>query len=140
MVVDVFSRKVVGWALGATVARVLVEEARTMAVGRRQPSPGLLHHSDRGSQYAGHDYQALLQTYGLQCRMSRKGNWWDHAVVERVFGTLKREWTHDRHCRTRQEAKAAVMEYSEMFYQSHRRHSTLGYVSPNAFEAQAQVA
>jgi putative transposase len=140
VVVDLFSRKVVGWALAATLASSLVEEALTMAVGRRQPSPGLLHHSDRGSQYAGHAYQALLQTHEFQCSMSRKGNCWDNAVVERFFGTLKREWTDGRRFLTRQEAKAAVIEYIEMFYNSHRRHSTLGYLSPNAFEAQATVA
>lgn len=140
VVLDLFSRKVVGWALEATLASVLVEEALKMAVGRRQPAPGLLHHSDRGSQYAGHDYQALVQTYAFQCSMSRKGNCWDNAVVERFFGTLKREWTDARRFLTRQEAKAAVIEYIEMFYNSHRRHSTLGYLSPNAFEAQANVA
>ena len=140
VVVDLFSRKVVGWALQATLASVLVEEALKMAVGRRQPSPGLLHHSDRGSQYAGHDYQALLQAHEFQCSMSRKGNCWDNAVVERFFGTLKREWTQARSFLTHQEAKAAVIEYIEMFYNSHRRHSTLGYVSPNEFEAQTRGA
>ncbi len=140
VVLDLFSRKVVGWALEATLASALVEEALTMAVGRRQPPPGLLLHSDRGSQYAGYDYQALLQTYEFQCSMSRKGNCWDNAVVERFFGTLKREWTHDRSFLTRQEAKATVIEYIEMFYNSHRRHSTLGYLSPNAFEVQAKAA
>jgi len=140
VVVDLFSRKVVGWALEATLASVLVEEALKMAIGRRQPLPGLLHHSDRGSQYAGHDYQALLQAHECQCSMSRKGNCWDNAVVERFFGTLKREWTHERSFLTRQEAKAAVIEYIEMFYNSHRRHSTLGYLSPNEFEAQARGA
>ncbi len=140
VVLDLFSRKVVGWALEATLASVLVEEALKMAVGRRQPAPGLLHHSDRGSQYAGHDYQALVQAYKFQCSMSRKGDCWDNAVVERFFGTLKREWTDDRSFLTRQEAKAAVIEYIEMFYNSHRRHSTLGYLSPNAFEVQAKVA
>jgi len=140
VVLDLFSRKVVGWALEATLASALVEEALTMAVGRRQSPPGLLLHSDRGSQYAGDDYQALLQTYEFQCSMSRKGNCWDNAVVERFFGTLKREWTHDRSFLTRQEAKATVIEYMEMFYNSHRRHSTLGYLSPNAFEVQAKAA
>lgn len=140
VVVDLFSRKVVGWALAATLASPLVEAALTMAVGRRQPPPGLLHHSDRGSQYAGDDYQALLQRDEFQCSMSQKGDCWDNAVVERFLGTLKREWTHDRQFPTRQEAKAAVIEYIEMFYNSHRRHSTLGYLSPNAFEAQAKVA
>ncbi len=135
VVLDLFSRKVVGWALEATLASALVEEALNMAVGRRQPPPGLLSHSDRGSQYAGHVYQELLQTCEFQCRMSRKGDCWDNAVVERFFGSLKREWTNDCGFLTRQEAKAAVVEYIEMFYNSHRRHSTLGYLSPNDFEA-----
>ena len=138
VIVDLFSRKVVGWALEATLASALVEEALPMAVGRRHPPLGLRHHSDRGSQYAGHEYQALLQTHEFQCSMSRKGNCWDNAVVERFFGTLKREWTQDRPFLTRQEAKAAVIEYIEMFHNSYRRHSTLGYLSPNAFEAQAK--
>ncbi len=140
VVLDLFSRKVVGWALEATLASALVEEALTMAVGRRQPPPGLLLHSDRGSQYAGHDYQALLQTHEFQCSMSRKGDCWDNAVVERFFGSLKREWTNACSYLTRYEAKRDVVDYIEMFYNSHRRHSTLGYLSPNAFEAQAQVA
>lgn len=140
VVLDLFSRKVVGWALEATLASALVEEALTMAVGRRQPPPGLLLHSDRGSQYAGHDYQALLQTHEFQCSMSRKGDCWDNAVVERFFGSLKREWTNACRYLTRYEAKRDVVDYIEMFYNSHRRHSTLGYLSPNAFEAQAQVA
>ncbi len=91
-----------------------------------------------GSQYAGRDYQALLQAHEFQCSMSRKGNCWDNAVVERFLGTLKREWTHARNFRTRPEAKAAVIEYIEIFDNSHRRHSTLGYLSPNEFEAQAR--
>ncbi len=140
VVLDLFSRKVVGWALEATLASALVEEALNMAVGRRQPPPGLLSHSDRGSQYAGHVYQELLQTYAFQCSMSRKGDCWDNAVVERFFGSLKREWTTACRDLTRHEAKRDVVDSIEMLYNSHRRHSTLGYLSPNAFEAQAQVA
>ncbi len=108
--VDLFSRKVVGWALQATLARGLVEEALQMAIGRRQPPPGRLHHSDQGSQYAGHNDQVLLQAHEFQCSMSRKGNCWDNAVVERFFDTLKREWTQDQSFRTHQEAKATVID------------------------------
>ena len=138
IVVDLFSRKVVGWAVAATMEPSLVETALEMAIGRRQPSPGLLHHSDRGSQYASQAYQTLLQRHQMQCSMSRTGNCWDNAVVERVFGSLKREGLSDHPADTHATAKAATIEYFEMFDHSHRRHSTLGYLSPNAFEAQAQ--
>ncbi len=138
IVVDLFSRKVVGWAVAATMETSLVEAALKMAMGRRQPPPGLLHHSDRGSQYASQAYQALLQRHQMRGSMSRKGNCWDNAVVERVFGSLKREGLSDQPADTHATAKAATIEYFEMFYNSHRRHSTLGSLSPNAFEAQAQ--
>lgn len=138
IVVDLFSRKVVGWAVAATMETSLVETALEMAMGRRQPSPGLLHHSDRGSQYASQAYQTLLQRHQMPCSMSRTGNCWDNAVVERVFGSLKREGLSDHPADTHATAKAATIEYFEMFDHSHRRHSTLGYLSPNAFEAQAQ--
>ncbi len=140
IVVDLFSRKVVGWAVAATMETSLVEAALEMAIGRRQPPPGLLHHSDRGSQYASQAYQTLLQRHQMRGSMSRKGNCWDNAVVERVFGSLKREGLSDQPPETHATAKAATIEYFEMFYNSHRRHSTLGYLSPNAFEAQVKVA
>jgi putative transposase len=111
-----------------------------MALGRRTPTTGLLHHADRGSQYAGHDYQRLLATYGIRCRMSRTGECLDNAVAERFFGSLKRERTDLRHYVTRQEATADVVDYIEMFYNSKRLHSYLGYVSPNAYEVSAKVA
>jgi putative transposase len=111
-----------------------------MALGRRTPTTGLLHHADRGSQYAGHDYQRLLATYGIRCRMSRTGECLDNAVAERFFGSLKRERTDLRHYVTRQEATADVVDYIEMFYNSKRLHSYLGYVSPNAYEVAAKVA
>ena len=94
--------------------------------------------SDRGSQYASHAYQALLQRYQMQGSMSRPGNCWDNAVVERVIGSLKREGLPEKPVATHELAKAVTIDYLEMFYNSHRRHSTLGYLSPNAFEAQAQ--
>ena len=138
IVVDLYSRKVVGWALAATMETRLVEAALEMAIGRRTPLPGLLHHSDRGSQYASHAYQALLERNQMQCSMSRRGNCWDNAVVERVIGSLKREGLPAEPVATRALAKATTIDYLEMFYNSHRRHSTLGYLSPNAFEAQAE--
>ena len=137
--VDLFSRKVVGWALAATMETSLVEAALEMAIGRRQPPPGLLHHSDQGSQYASQAYQVLLQRHQMRCSMSRKGNCWDNAVVERVFRSLKGEGLSEQPGDTRATVQAETIEYLEMFYNSHRRHSTLGYVSPNDFETQATV-
>jgi putative transposase len=140
VLLDLYSRKVVGWAMSAHIDSALVQEARRMALGRRNPTTGLLHHSDRGSQYASHDYQRLLATYGIRCSMSRKGECMDNAVAERFFGSLKRERTDLRHYVTRQEATADVVDYIEMFYNSKRLHSYLGYVSPNAYEVAAKVA
>ena len=108
-----------------------------MAVGQRQPAPGLLHHSDRGSQYASADYQGQLQAAGMVCSMSRKGNCYDNAVVERVFRSLKEEGFPDQPSETRAYAALGVIDYLAMFYNSQRLHSALGYQSPNAFEAQA---
>jgi putative transposase len=106
-----------------------------MAIGRRRPSVGLLHHSDRGRQYACQAYQQLLAVHGMRGRMSRKGDCLDNAVVERFFGSLTRQRT-DHYCdATRQQAKADVIDDIEMFDNSHRKHSTLGYLSPNAYEA-----
>lgn len=105
-----------------------------MALGRRQPDSDLLHHSDRGSQYASLDYQQLLKQQGIQVSMSRKGNCWDNSVMERFFGSLKSERTDDQYYLTRQQAKADVIDYIEMFYNSQRLHSTLNYMSPVQFE------
>jgi putative transposase len=140
VLLDLYSRKVVGWAMSAHIDSALVQEALRRALGRRNPTTGLLHHSDRGSQYAGHDYQRLLATYGIRCSMSRKGECLDNAVAERFFGSLKRERTALRHYVTRQEARTDVVDYIEMFYNSKRLHSYLGYVSPNAYELLAKVA
>ena len=118
----------------------LVQTALRMALGRRAPATGLLHHSERGGQYACQDYQRLLATHGLRCSMSRKGECLDNAVAERFFGSLKRERTDQRHYTTRQEARADVVEYIEMFSNSRRKHSYLGYVSPNEYEMLARVA
>jgi transposase InsO family protein len=130
-----YSRKVVGWAMSAHIDVELVQAALQMAVGRRQPGPGLLHHTDRGSQYACWAYQGLLAAQGIRCSMSRKGEGLDNAVAERFFGSLKGERTAHRTYATRQDARADVIEYIEMFYNSTRLHSSLGYRSPNDYEA-----
>lgn len=139
VVVDLFSRKIVGWAMASIMETSLVATALNMAIGRRQPPPGLLHHSDRGSQYASQTYQVLLQQHQMVGSMSRRGNCWDNAVVERVFRSVKHEGLDDTAKEQPAETvKATVIDYMEMFYNSHRLHSTLGYLSPNAFEAQSQ--
>lgn len=136
-VLDLFSRRVVGWAVADHMRESLVQDALRMALGRRQPKPGLLHHSDRGVQYASHGYQRSLKMAGITLSMSRKGNCWDNAVMERFWGSLKSERTNGKTYRTREEAKADVIHYIEMFYNSRRLHSTLGYLSPMQFENQS---
>ncbi len=137
IVVDLFSRKVVGWACAASMATGLVTQALQMAIGQRHPQPGLLHHSDRGSQYASGEYQRQLQAAKMVGSMSRKGNCYDNAVVERVFRSLKDEGFTEDPPATRADATVSVIDYLVMFYNSQRLHSTLGYQSPNTFEAQA---
>jgi putative transposase len=137
---DLYARKVVGWARSSRIDTILVEDTLRMALGRRQPAAGLLHHADRGSQYASHTFQDMLATHGIVCRMSRKGECLDNAVAERFFGSLTREWTAHRYDATRQEARDDMIAYSEMFYNSRRKHSYLGYVSPNEYEQCARVA
>lgn len=133
-VLDLYSRKVVGWSLSNILHKQLVCDALAMALGRRQPQSGLLHHSDRGSQYASHDYQKQLNAVGITVSMSRKGNCWDNAVMERFFGSLKSERIQNKKYQTREQAKADVIDYIEMFYNAERLHSTLGYLAPNQFE------
>lgn len=140
VLLDLYSRKVVGWAMSAHIDSALVQEALRMALGRRGPTTGLMHHSDRGSQYACHAYQRLLTTCGIRCSMSRKSECLDNAVAERFFGSLKRERTDLRHYVTRQEARVDIVDYIEMFYNSKRLHSYLGYVSPQDYEVLADVA
>ena len=140
VVIDLFSRRVVGGSLAAQLRVALVEDALRMALWRRRPAPGLIHHSDRGSQYACHDYQNLLATHDLVCSMSRKGDCWDNAVAERFFGSLKRERTGDMLYTTREQARQDVVDYMEMFYNSQRKHSYLGYSSPAQYEELAKVA
>jgi transposase InsO family protein len=134
VVMDLYARRIVGWAMADTLERSLVIAALTMAIKRRQPSPGLLHHSDRGSQYASDDYQALLTQYQMQCSMSRTGNCYDNAPMESFFGTLKTELVHHCHYQTKAEAKTDIFEYIEVFYNRFRRHSALLYQSPVNYE------
>ena len=133
-VLDLYSRYVVGWSMDGRMNRRLVLDALDMAVGRRRPGPGLLHHSDRGSQYACGDYQEALTAHGMLCSMSRKGDCWDNAPMESFFHTLKTELIHHRDYQTRWEAKADIFEYIEVFYNRGRRHSILGYLTPAEFE------
>lgn len=135
VVIDLFSRRVVGWSMQSHMRTDLVLGALTMAVGQRLPEPGLLAHSDRGSQYTSGDYQSALKSHGIECSMSGRGNCWDNAVVESFFGTLKRELVYRRSWPTRAEVASAIHEYIEVFYNRVRRHSTLGGKSPASFEA-----
>jgi len=134
VVIDLYSRRVVGWCMDRRMRKSLVIRALMMAVNLRKPPAGLIHHSDRGSQYASHAYQRLLKQYGMIGSMSRKGNCWDNAPVERFFSSLKREWTGNRLYRTRFEAIADVREYVAVYYNSRRLHSTLGYTTPMDYE------
>jgi putative transposase len=131
---DLYSRRVVGWAMAEYMESRLVVDALEMAVQRRLPEQGLLAHSDRGSQYASEHYQRLLAQHGIACSMSRRANCWDNAPMESFFASLKKELVHDADFATRAEARAAIFEYIEVFYNSKRRHSSLGYVSPAEYE------
>ena len=134
-ILDLFSRRVVGHAMSERIDRALALQALRDAVGRRLPDAGLLHHSDRGSQYASNDYQDALRDQGVMCSMSRKGNCWDNAVAESFFASLKKELIHRRRWRTRAEVRNAVFEYIEGWYNTRRLHSTLDYLSPVQYEA-----
>ena len=138
-VLDLFSRRVIGWSMSNTMCTLLVKDALEMAISLRHPQAGLLHHSDRGSQYASAEYQAVLQTGQAVASMSRAGNCYDNAAMESFFGTLKCELIHDRHYRTRAEARQDIFEYIEVFYNRQRRHSSLGYLSPVAYEESCQL-
>ena len=140
VLLDLYSRPVVGWAMSHHVDTALVCAALQMALGRRQPAEGLIHHSDRGSQYAWDAYQALLAKHGIHCSLSRKGDCLDNAVAERFFGSVKGERTSLQPYARRQEARDDAIEYIEMLYNSRRLHSYLGYVSPNDFEQLAGMA
>jgi transposase InsO family protein len=133
IVLDLFNREVVGWSLKPRMTADLVTDALSMARFRRKPAPGLLHHSDRGSQYASHAFQAKLAEYGMVCSMSRKGNCWDNAPTESWFNSFKNERVHGVRFATRAGMTAASFEYIEVFYNRKRMHSTLGYRSPVQF-------
>jgi len=135
VVLDLFSRRIVGWSMASHMRTDLVMGALTMAVGNRLPDDALMHHSDQGSQYASFAYQAALQHHGLTCSMSRRGECHDNAVAESFFGTLKTELIHRQTWPTRASARSAVHDYIELFYNRTRRHSTLGHRPPAEFEA-----
>ena len=131
---DLFSRRGVGWAMSDRMTSRLVVDALAMAVQFRLPKEGLLAHSDRGSQYASEHYRRLLAQHGIQCSMSRRANCWDNAPMESFFASLKKELVHHEDYQTREEAKASIFEYIEVFYNRQRRHSSLGYKSPAEYE------
>ena len=134
VVIDLFSRKVVGWSMSSRMKAELVCDALKMAIWQRKPGRGLTVHSDRGSQYASHDYRKLIKMYSCVGSMSRKGNCWDNAVAESFFGSLKQERVQWRHYKTRYEAQQDILNYIAIFYNDYRLHSYLGYRSPNHFE------
>lgn len=137
VVLDLYSRRVIAWGMGSRLTQELATAALTMAVEHRRPASGVLHHTDRGSQYAATLYRELLAGHGLTASMSRRGNCWDNAVVESFFHTLKTELVYHRRYITREEARQDIFEWIEVFYNRARRHSTLGYRSPAEFEAMA---
>ena len=134
VVEDLYSRRVVGWSMAATMESRLVVDALQMAVARRLPGEGLLAHSDRGSQYASDHYQQLLGKHGIECSMSGVGQCWDNAPAESFFASLKKELTHHEDYQTREQARASIFEYIEVFYNNQRLHSSLGYVTPAKYE------
>jgi transposase InsO family protein len=134
VLLDAFSRRVVGWAVGTQLTAALPLAALAQAVATRRPPAGLLHHSDRGVQYACEAYQQALRQHGLERSMSRRGDCWDNAVVESFFATLKIERLHERTFATVDDVREEVADYIERFYNRQRRHSTLGYVSPVIYE------
>jgi len=134
IVLDLFSRQIVGWSMSNRMQKKLVIDALHMAVWRRRPELGLLFHSDRGSQYCSNDFQEMLKENKMISSMSRKGNCWDNSVAESFFGSLKKERVFDSIYSTREEARRDIVDYIEMFYNSKRRHSYLGYLSPKEFE------
>jgi putative transposase len=131
---DLFHRKVIGWSMGRRITRQLAIDALNMAIKNGCVESGLIHHSDRGVQYASNEFQTLLKANEIRCSMSRKGDCWDNVVAESFFHTLKVELIHGKTYNTRQEAKTAIFEYIEVFYNRQRRHSYLGYLSPDEYE------
>jgi putative transposase len=134
VVMDLYSRRIIGWSMSRQVSRHIVVNALNMALGQRRPGTNLIHHSDRGSQYLSDDFQDLLKTNGITCSMSDKGSCYDNAVVEAFFASLKRERIKRKKYRTRDEARADVFDYIERFYNRERRHGYVGNISPAEFE------
>jgi putative transposase len=134
-VIDLCSRRIVGWSMADHLRVELVSDALQMAIARRRPGEGLLHHSDRGVQYASADYMYLLQSHKIEASMSGRGDCWDNAVMESFWSTLKTELVNHERYATREQARASIFEYIEVFYNRQRLHSSLGYVSPETFEA-----
>ncbi len=139
VLLDLYSRRVVGWSMSDRINPQLVMDGLQMALKARRPAPGLIHHSEQGVQYSASVYQAMLRAHGILCRMSRKGNCYDDAVVENFFSTLKNERTHDQDYKAREEAKAAIFDYIEKFYNRQRSHQTLDYRGPIRYEQAAGV-
>jgi len=139
VILDLCSRRVIGWAMSARADRTTVIHALRMALAQRQPRPGVVHHTDQGVQYTSPLYRAVLAHHGLVASMSRKGNCYDNAAVESFFSTLKNELIHDRRYGTRDEARAEIFEFIEVFYNRQRLHQSLEYVSPAEFEARQHV-
>ena len=133
-ILDLYSRRIVGWAMSERMTSDLTKTALRMAIKQRQPTSALIHHSDQGSQYTDHSYQALLESHGIRPSMNGVGTWYDNAPMESFFGTLKSERVHHRVYRTRAEARPDLFYYIEAFYNRRRRHSSLDYLSPEAYE------
>lgn len=140
VVIDLFSRQIVGWSMTEHMRAKLVNDALLMAIWKRKPAKGLLWHTDRGSQYASESHRVLLKQHDIRQSMSRKGNCWDNAVSESFFHTLKTELVHHQTFRNRDEARQAVFEYIEVFYNRERLHSANGYLSPVDYELQQKAA
>jgi putative transposase len=134
VVMDLYSRRIVGWSMDHWISRHLVLDALKMAVDQRRPGGGLIHHSDRGSQYTSDDFREALERHGITCSMSSRANCYDNAAVESFFGVMKRERVNRVRYRNRDEARADIFEYIECFYNRKRRHGYLGNISPAAFE------
>jgi len=134
VVLDLFSRRIIGWAMSDRMTSDLTMDALKMAVRQRRPEISLIHHSDQGSQYTDGEYQQLLKDWGIQVSMNGAGNWYDNAPMESFFGSLKSEWVHHHTYRTRDEARADIFYYIESFYNRRRLHSSLDYISPEAYE------
>ena len=138
-VMDLYARRIVGWATSKHIDTTLISDALHKAIKARQPLEGLLHHSDRGSQYASKEYRKTLDLFKMKCSMSRKGNCWDNAPMERFFSSLKSEWLRDKIFPTHEAATSAIFEYIETFYNPKRRHQALGYQSPIQYENNMKI-